>query len=360
MKRQTSKKTTSNSTFTICCEVLQGLKPIALQEIQKSLGHYVSLIPQLSDNAEYIFLRYSGELRSLLQLRTIVAVYLVEQFAIARPRALLGHQNYQHLLQQIKVVLKLHPVGAFSGLRVSAAGENSTMFNALCESLSKDIQLPFKQDDGDLLLRIRLSSLQPDNWEVLIRLTPRPLSTRAWRTFNMQGALNATIAVAMVEMSQPHASDRFLNLMCGSGTLLIERIAQGPAAVIVGVDTHVEALRGVLKNASIGNVAQRILLLDADATHTPFLEETFDVICADLPWGQLTGSHEQNAILYPRFLEETTRIAAHNARLVVLTHEVTLFESVLESYKKYWVLKEVVKVFQGGLHPRIYVLTKSI
>ena len=359
MKRQTSKKTARNASFIVCCEVLQGLKPIALQEIQKSLGQYASVIPQLSDNPEYIFLRYSGELHSLLELRTVVAVYIVEQFAIARPRALLGHQNYQHLLQQIQAVLKLHPSGAFSGLRISAAGENSTVFNTLCESLSKVIQLPFKQDDGDLLLRIRLSSIQATSWEVLIRLTPRPLSTRSWRTFHMQGALNATLAAAMIEMSQPNSSDRFLNLMCGSGTLLIERIAQGPAAVIVGVDTSVEALRGALKNASVGNIAQRILLLNADAMYTPFLEETFDVICADLPWGQLTGSHEQNAILYPKFLTEVTHIAAPNARLVVLTHEIALFEGVLEDYKKYWILQDVVKVFQGGLHPRVYVLTKN-
>ncbi len=231
----------------------------------------------------------------------MVAVYLVEYFPIARPRALLGHQNYQRLLEQIKYVQKLHPMRTFSGFKISAAGENSTVYSTLREKLSANIQLPYNPDEGDLLLRIRPSSLQTDGWEVMVRLSPRPLSTRTWRIHNMRGALNATIAAAMINMSQPQPFDRFLNMMCGSGTLLVERVLQGPAAVIVGVDTNAEALRGALKNMSVEHADQHILLLNTDATRTPFLEETFDVICADLPWGQLVGSHEQNTALYPSF-----------------------------------------------------------
>jgi len=356
MKKQ---HTTASSHVIICCEVLQGIKPFALQEIQKSLGQHASLLSQQQDDPEVLFLRYAGDQHVLLRLRTIVAAYLVAYFPIARPRALLGHQNYQHLLEQIRSVQALHPARTFSGFRISAAGEDSTVFSTLREKLSEDTQLPYDPDDGNLLLRIRPSSLQDDGWEVMVRLSPRPLSTRAWRIHNMKGALNATIAAAMIDMSQPHPSDRFLNMMCGSGTLLIERVVQGSAAVVVGVDTNVEALRGALKNTLVERSGQRILLLNTDATQTPFLEETFDVICADLPWGQLVGSHEQNDALYPQFFDEVTRIATLSARLVILTHEVTLFEHVLLDYKKYWMLQETIKVFQGGLHPRIYVLQRN-
>ena len=360
MAKQHSKPIKESSRASIiCCEVLEGIKPFALQEIQKSLGQHASLLSQQQDDPESIFLRYNGAIPALLRLRTVVAAYLVAYFPIARPRALLGHQNYQQLLEQIRSVQALYPKGTFSGFRISAAGENSTVFSTLYEKLSEDIQLPYNPDEGDLLLRIRPSSLQDDGWEVMIRLSPRPLSTRAWRVHNMKGALNATIAAAMIDMSQPQLSDRFLNMMCGSGTLLIERVIQGPAAVVVGVDTNVEALRGALKNTLVERSGQRILLLNTDATRTPFLEETFDVICADLPWGQLVGSHEKNNALYPQFFDEVTRLAAPSARLIVLTHEINLFEHVFKDYKKYWTLHESIQVFQGGLHPRTYVLQRN-
>ena len=39
-----------------------------------------------------------------MQLRTAVAAYTVEQFDISRPKALLGHQNWGRLLQQVDEV----------------------------------------------------------------------------------------------------------------------------------------------------------------------------------------------------------------------------------------------------------------
>ena len=79
------------------------------------------------------------------------------------------------------------------------------------------------------MLRVRKADIRRDGWEVLIRLTPRPLSAREWRVCNMEGALNATIAAAMIEMTDPSARrPRVFNLMCGSGTLLIETTAACP------------------------------------------------------------------------------------------------------------------------------------
>ena len=47
-------------------------------------------------------------------------------------------------------------------------------------------------------------------------------------------------------------------------------------------------------------------------------------------------------------------------RLSSYTHEITLFETILREYASLWELKEVVKVFQGGLHPRIYVFRAKV
>lgn len=321
-------KAPSSTSYTLCCEVVDGLKPYARKELLTWFGKRISFLT--TDDTESIFLSYEGDLRALHSLRTIVAVYLVEHFPIARPRALPGHEHYQRLLKSIAFVRSLHAHDAFSGFRISAAGEHSPVFMTLRQQLSNDLHLPNEQETGDLLLRIRPSSLSQDGWEVLVRLSPRPLSVRPWRIYNMKGALNATIAAAMIDMTQPQAEDRFLNIMCGSGTLLIERLHQGPAAIVAGCDINKDVLKGAQENVQASKFPRPILLMATDAQHLPFLSNSFDVICTDLPWGQLVGTHEQNRELYPAMFVEAARVATPQACFIVLTHEISLFEHVLQ------------------------------
>jgi len=345
----------SNPTTLLCCEVLQGVKPFACKELLHRFGKRVSILP--GDDPETIFLRYQGDLHELLRLRTIVAVYLVQHFPVPRPRALLGQQHFQALLRQIETVRRLYSAHIFTSFRVSAAGEDSSTFARIKAEISQASGLTFDPEEGELLLRIRPSSLEASGWELLTRISPRPLSVRPWRVHNMEGALNATIAAVMIEMTSPRPNDRFLNLMCGSGTLLIERLLRCPARVAIGCDIDTAALAAAQENLRASKLTAPVELLEMDATALQLPSSTFDVICADLPWGQLVGSHRHNSALYPKFLTEAARVATPRARLVLLTHEIKLFESVLQDCTE-WTLREVVKIFQGGLHPRIYLFQK--
>lgn len=340
----------------ICCEILPGLQPFAERELNERLGKRINLLAR--DRSDAIYCEYRGYLHDLFSLRTVVAASLALQFAIPRPRALLGHEHYHRLLQAIADVRSLHPGNTFSGLRISAAGENSPVFAALIEQLSHDTGLLYDEKNGDLLLRVRPSILTDSGWEVLIRLTPRPLATRPWRVHNMPGALNATIAAAMIEMTNPQPNDRFLNMMCGSGTLLVERLLRYPATLAVGCDIDANTLIGARQNLEAARIADKALLCAWDATELPFVANSFNVICADLPWGQLVGSHADNAALYPKMLTEAARLAIPSAYLILLTHEIALFERILPSFADMWEVQDTIKVVQGGLHPRVYVLRK--
>ena len=192
---------------------------------------------------------------------------------------------------------------------------------------------------------------------MLVRTTARPLSSRPWRVCNLAGGLNATLAAAVIELVGISPEDRFFNAMCGSGTLLIERRLSGRAARLVGCDVSGEALACADKNVRAGRLAD-IELVRADATASPFDDASFDVIVADVPWGDAVGTHEGNAALYPAFLEEAARLAAPGARLAVLTHEIRLFERVLGEFGKVWRLEETVRVFHGGHYPRVYVFVR--
>jgi len=186
--------------YDIEADVLEGLERIAELELSESFGGRV----RFEDAARPGALRfsYAGDLADLLKLRSVVAVYGVQYFAIPRPKGLLGNQQFGELSGAISAVIGLAPSGAYATLRLSAAGEDSSVLTRLKEQLAQRFGLAVAADEGDLLIRLRRAR-GGDGWETLVRLTPRPLATRAWRVCNWPGALNASLAYAMIALTEP-------------------------------------------------------------------------------------------------------------------------------------------------------------
>lgn len=348
---ESPEKPTGASPSALCeAEVLRGLKPFATREL---VGIEELTLQDTKDEEAQQF-RYAGSLTALQRLRTVVAVYLVQPFAVSRPKALLGHEHFKVLLELLQQVQRYDPEQHFDGFRFSAAGSDSAVFARLATELARASGLRYDPTAGELLLRVRRVSA---GWEVLARLTPRPLSARSWRVCNRAGGLNATVAAALWQLAGIKESDRVLNAMCGSGTLLIERQLFGAAARLVGVDIDEGALECTQQNleaAGLG-VAE---LVHADATALDMPAASFDVIVADVPWGDAVGSHEDNAQLYPVFLAEMARVATPQARLALLTHDMKLFEGALVRQRE-WQLVKTVQVYHGGHYPKIYLLNRD-
>ena len=346
-KRGSSSVVQKNGAQTYEAEVLEGLVPFAVRELKE-----VESLRIISKDDTSVQFRFSGSPKVLHKLRMVVAVYRLEPFPVPRPKALLGHEHLTRLLSVIEEVKKRD---GFSSFRIGAAGSGSAVFARLAQEVENRVNLRYDPEEGDLLLRVRKSK---EGWEILLRTSHRPLSSRPWRVCNLAGGLNATLAAAMAELVGTKPQDRFFNAMCGSGTLLIERGLRDHAAQLVGCDIRGEALECSEENIRASNLSN-IQLLQADATRLPFEDVSFDVIVADVPWGNAVGTHEGNAALYPAFLEEAARIAAAGARLAVLTHEIKLFEKVLRDFEEVWRLQNEVRVFHGGHYPRIYLFTRT-
>lgn len=319
-------------------EVLDGLAPIAAAEIE-DLGVAVS-----SPRRTALRFDYRGSVHDLLGLRTAVSVYAVQRFPVPRPKALLGEQHLRALVDRIGEVRTL---GTFSSFRFSAAGRDSSVFVRLAGDLEQRTGLIHAPGDGELLLRVHPAAAG-DGWEVLHRLSPRPLSARPWRVRDRRGALNATIAAAMVRLLAPTRDDRFLNVACGTGTLLVERAAAGPAARLVGVDIDADALDDATANGATG-------LVRGDAAALPFPPASFGVLAADLPYGTAMGSPAENERLYPALLADAARVAAPGARFAIITHDLRRMESILRASDA-WSVTDELQVFQKGHHPKIWLL----
>jgi tRNA (guanine6-N2)-methyltransferase len=336
-------------------EIVDGLAAISTDELQQFIGSDGSI--QKQHRSSEIPFVYAGNPQRLLQLQTVLAIYTVLRFPIPRPKALLGHQYFQQIVNRIREVMALSGVDAYHSLHISAAGSDSTVMNRIKTELSEALNMTIAADEGDLLLRIRPTPKVKNSWDVLVRLSPRPLATRSWRVCNMEGALNASVAHAMVQMTKPTLQDTFLNIACGSGTILIERATFATAQQIIGCDINPDALACAETNIQASGY-RNIQRLYGDVANLPLPDNSIDVLCADLPFGQLVGTHEENEWLYPALLTEAARVARPNARCVLITHEVRLIESTLAMLKS-WQVQKIQMITLGGLHPRIYVLERS-
>jgi 23S rRNA G2445 N2-methylase RlmL len=82
-----------------------------------------------------------------------------------------------------------------------------------------------------------------------------------------------------------------------------------------------------------------------------------DWLYADLPFGNLVGSHVENRLLYPAILQEAARLARPNAAFVVLTHEINLMRASLKESP--WNAVSETRINLRGLHPRLFVLEQN-
>ena len=337
-------------------EVLRGLANMAEAELKRVRG-----VEILAKTDTSLRIGFAGEAGRLLSLRLVVAVYQSATFDVPRPKALLGDAVFRNLVNLLSELRDAQPKNSFSGLRFGAAGSDSPTFKRLGESLSKALGLPYDPDEGDFFIRFRPTQRGENpqkTWELLIRLTPRPLSARGYRVCNRAGGLNAALAAATNTLTRMRPQDRYLNAMCGSGTLVIERALLAGVQDLSAIDIDESALTCAEQNIAAAKLEGQITLLQADATALPFEDARFNVITADAPWGDAVGSHAGNAEIYPKLLEEWARVSTPDARLAFITHELKLFEKVLKSQTT-WRVAKALQVYHGGHYPKVYLLLKN-
>lgn len=295
---------------------MPGTEDLLASEISRKSGSKVAFLPSRRDDEHHF--RCAAPLSRLRSLALCHALHIRQDFAVVRPRGLLSPEHLRALVAHVRACLAMAPADKYRGLRFDAAGSTSPTFQRLGEALAAELKMPLDPQDGDCLLTVRPGD---NGWEVLCRIGNRPLSTRAWRAANYRGSLNANLAAAIVELSGPSPTDRFLNTMCGSGTILIERLQRGRPACAWGVDDAELALDAARTNSRHAGLQGQVGLLRADTRRLPFPDDSFDVVCADLPWGEHHGRRSSNTALYRKTFAEVRRVCSASGRFVVLTQD---------------------------------------
>jgi 23S rRNA G2445 N2-methylase RlmL len=341
--------------FVLTCA--PGLEAFAAEELKQ---HAPQAVIDYAEAGEVGFRDWSTPGR-FSGLRIAESVFVEHLFDIPRPLALTGDQHWRRLMQAIRAIIGLHARGAFTTFAIAAAGRGSSVMLRLREALGRELGLADGDERGDLFLRLRPTEV---GWQVLIRTTPRPLSARAWRVCDYPGALNAAAAAALITLLP--SADTLVNLCSGSGSILIEALLtagkgrggekRARFTHALGIDHAPDAHLCARANATAAGTAAHAVLMTADAARLPLRERSARALCADLPFGNLSGAHAANLSLYPAVLREARRIALPDARFVVLTHEVRLMTGLLAETRHGWALERDVPFTLRGLHPHFYVL----
>jgi 23S rRNA G2445 N2-methylase RlmL len=315
-------------------ETLAGLEEFTTNELTSKFGEQARVIAKSGNG--HIVVDYSGDLRLFNGMRSVTAIHIVETFDIPRPRALLGNQNLGRVMEMVENVLKRNRDKDMKTLRVSGAGANSAVFARLKQEISRMTGLAVTEEPANLQITVRPDQNEKNGWQVMVRTSSMPLSSREWRVCSLPGALNASIAHVMASLADPARNERFLNLCCGSGTLMIERLEIGPAAQVVGIDSDKEALSCAEANLRVSGHSSKVELIWGDIGNVRLPDGSINTIVADLPYGMLVGEQSDIELTYHSAILEATRVAAPEANLLMITTRRKLFESTLEEFSHCW------------------------
>ena len=340
-----------NSILLFAADCLKGTKDLAQAEILK-LGKDTQIFESESD--ELIVFSANEDYNKLKTLKKIVNIYYLLCFPAKGPGNLLNIKYLSEICLHIQKASKNSLDFKPKTFKISAAGSNSQTFKEIISKITHFTGLTYDKENGDILLRFRKSpNKQIDAWEIFVRISSRPLTQRFWKTQNFIGALNPVLANVLYDLAEPKKDDKLLNVMCGSGTILIEAGFRRKLSRIVGIDNDnnvLEMCKKHIENSKLTNIE----IFNMDARELNFEDDEFDIALSDFPWGENIGNIKDNFSLYNQTLKELSRVVKRGGNIGIITQDIKNLELVIKSLNLKVIEKR--KVYQGGFYPYIVIL----
>src|SRR3984885_15431428 len=183
----------------------------------------------------------------------------------------------------------------------------------------------WRLDEGNAEVEFWATMLR-DEFIFTVRLSDDVMRFRDYKISHRPGSLRPSVAAALAMLSDPAPDDVFLDPLCGTATVLIERAHFGRYAMLLGGDSDRDTLEAAREN--IGPRYKPIELKQWDATALPLENNSVDKIVSNLPWGMKHGSHSENRRLYPRLIGEFRRVLKPGGTMVLLSAEMRLMSEL--------------------------------
>ncbi len=214
-------------------------------------------------------------------------------------------------------------------------------------------------EHGDHLWRLDEDNAEVEFWATILRdefiftlrLSDDTMRFRDYKISHRPGSLRPSVAAALALVSNPKPDDVFLDPLCGTATVLIERAHFGRYTMLLGGDSDRDTLEAAREN--IGPRYKPIEIRQWDAVALPLEDASVDKVVSNLPWGMKHGSHGDNRRLYPRLVAEFRRVLKPGGTMVLLSAEMRLMSELWS--KAHLRPSRILRVTVLGAPAAIYV-----
>ncbi len=162
-----------------------------------------------------------------------------------------------------------------------------------------------------------------------LRLSDDTMRHRPYQQVHLPAGLRPSMAAAMVRLTRPTPEDIFLDPLCGTGTLLIERGLYGRHRLLVGGDLDQAAIMAAQENIGPRHKPRELLLWDAG--RLPLADGSVDCLASNLPFGKQLGRPQDLPELYGRLAVEMERLLRPGGRAVLLTSKIRVLRAALQA-----------------------------
>jgi 23S rRNA G2445 N2-methylase RlmL len=333
-------------TYLLKLTFIEGLKDIVVNELKQFSNIKTS---KISENFLYVEIDQEN-FKDTLSLKSITSAYIVKLNTRYNPKYINKHKSI--LGELLEIVLKDKPK-EFKTFRLRCAGSQSDEISQIEKYIQETYKLT-KAEDVDL--EIYINKIE-DLWEICVRLSPRPLSVRAYKDKNIKGGLNPNIAYTMNTFCDLKNIKSYLNIFSGSGTLVIEAGLVNPNIKLVGLDIDKKTNSLAIQNIKKAGLIKNIQIKTGDIFDSPDIGK-FDAITANLPFGMQISKGQDLIKLYEKFIEYSTQILNKNGQLVVYTTEYEILENILKESPLKIIEKIDLKLYSSinsYLYPKIFI-----
>ena len=353
---------------------MPGLEKLAWQEIEQKLpdATLIDIQTMGRQNGLLIFTVAKNPTR-LMDLRTVEDIFAMLVSAERLPRGrmalnslaslLTERANWPAILKRHRETTGYHPKkGRQTTYRVISRVDGFHPYHRkeaqarVEKAIQKDNMRWVKVAD-DSLLEIWLNILEQDAVIIGLRLSDQSMRIRPYQVETLPASLRPSVAATMVMLSQPRADDRFLDPMCGAGTIMIERALWGPCRQLLGGDIRPKAI-----TAAQANIDRALpggpTVTEWDATNLSHLPAgSIDKVACNLPFGKQIGSRRQNETLYRQFAPEMARLLRLGGQMVLLSSQYTLLTETLKA-QHVFDIQQIVPLKLLGTKADIFVVSK--
>ena len=209
------------------------------------------------------------------------------------------------------------------------------------------------RENADLRLWLHIGV---EETHLCLALAHTPLGLRQ-RAASLPTALPAPVAYAMAALTKPRPDDVFLDPMCGTGSIALERAENWRHALILAGDREPQAVAAVRENFGPRHRPREFLLWDATALPLP--KHSVSAAACNPPHGVQMRPAQGIEALYRGFLAEAGRVLKPFALLTFLTPERQLTDRLLREAGG-WSIERCFVIDLLGQRPYLYVLRRML